>query len=190
MKSFLKRQWPLIGLGALLVIVSFYLIKSSKESVQETIAKEVSSEEGLKLKDVHYTQDDPEKGLKWVVDAKEVKFSGDKSFVSFYDFRLKVEPKGRPSFELQGKRGNYSRDTGQLDLWGDLKGLSGDGYQLVTDGVHIDEKKGQMTTDKPVKISGPFFSVTGKGLFVDLEDRIMRVLSDVTTTVDEETLIK
>ena len=76
------------------------------------LLKNLMSGEGLQLKDVHYTQDNPDKKIKWVVDAREVRFSGDRKNVEFFDFKLKVEPENRPRFTLNGKKGNYSKDTG------------------------------------------------------------------------------
>jgi len=189
MKTLLKKHWPLIGLGALLVLVSFYLIRSGKEIVRGPMVRNIISGEGLSLKDIHYTQDDPDRGFKWVLDAKEVKFSEDRSNITFIEFRLKVEPENRPSFKLKGKRGDYSRDSGEINLWGELEGLSENGYRITTEYMLINEKKGQLRTDKPVKISGPFFTVTGRGLFVDMEKEKLKIFSDVTTIIDKESML-
>ena len=110
MKILLKRHWPLLGLGALLLIVGFYLAKSGKELVKTTaLLKDMVSGEGLKLKDIHYRQDDPEDKVKWVLDAQEVQLSEDKKIVRFYDFDLKVETEGRPGLKVSGKRGIFTR---------------------------------------------------------------------------------
>jgi LPS export ABC transporter protein LptC len=189
MKEIFKRHWPLLGLAFLVALVVFYLTKSAEEIVQEPVAKGIMSGEGLQLKDIHYTHDDPYERLKWVMDAKEVKFSEDRSLIIFHDFQLKLAPEKRKGFNLKGKKGEYSRDSGELKLWGDLKGVSEDGYRINTEYVLINEKSGQVRTDKPVKIFGPFFSIEGKGLFVDLEKDRFKVLSDVTTIVEKEPLI-
>jgi LPS export ABC transporter protein LptC len=189
MKSSLKRQWPLIGLGLVVALVAFYLIRSGKEYTQRSFLWEAVSGDGAKLKDIHYTQDDPDKGLKWVLDAREVRFSEDKRSMLFHDFHLKVEPENRPYFELNGKRGDYSRDSGEINLWGNLEGFSGNGYRIVTEHLLFNEKRGHVSTEKPVKIFGPFFSVAGQGLFVDLEKERLQILSDVTTILDQGSLI-
>ena len=188
MRSFLKRQWPLVGIGVLLALVAFYLIKSGKGFIQGPILKEIMSGEGLRLKDIHFTQDDPDEGTKWVLDAGEVRFSGDKNSLLFHDFRLRLEPENGSWFKLKGKSGDYSRDSGEINLRGDLEGFSGDGYRIVTEHILINEKTGLMTTDKQVKIFGPFFSVEGRGLFVDLEKERLKILSDVVTIIDKESL--
>ncbi|MFZ0451295.1 MAG: LPS export ABC transporter periplasmic protein LptC [Desulfatiglandaceae bacterium] len=184
MQPFFKRHWPLIGLGILLALVAAYLIRSGKDIFRNTTLEKVISGEGIKLKDIHYTQDDPEKGMKWVLDAGEVKFSGDRQFISFHDFKLKVSPARRPSFVVTGNDGDYSRATGELNLRGDLKGTSEDGYRVVTESVRFDEKKGILTNDKPVQIWGPFFSIKGEGIFVDLRRKSFKVLSRVTTVIN------
>ena len=189
MKSFLKRQWPLIGLGLVVTSVAFYLIRSGGESTPRSFLWEVMSGDGLKLKDIQYTQEDPDKGLKWVLDASEVKFTEDNKSILFHDFHLKVEPENRPYFELKGNKGDYSRDSGEINLWGNLEGFSGNGYKIITEHLLINEKRAHVSTEKPVKIFGPFFSVAGQGLFFDLEKENLRILSDVTTILEQRSLI-
>ena len=58
MKNLIKRQWPLIGLGVLLVIVAFYLIRGGKELITGPAIKDFVSGDGLKLKDIRYTHND------------------------------------------------------------------------------------------------------------------------------------
>lgn len=178
-----------MGLGVLLVLVCFYLIRSGNEIIKKPIFKELTSGAGVKLKDIHYTHDDPDEGMKWVLDAGEVRSSRNGSRMSFHDFRLRLEPTDRPWFKLKGKRGRYSKDSGEITLSGDVDGHSGNGYRIVTEHILINEKKRHLMTDKAVKIFGPFFSVAGKGLFVDIENEKLKILSDVTTVVHEESLI-
>ena len=186
MKILLKRHWPLLGLGALLLIVGLYLAKSGKELVKTTsLLKDMVSGEGLKLKDIHYRQDDPEDKVKWVLDAEEVQLSEDEKIVRFYDFDLKVETEGRPGLKVSGKRGNFFKDSKKLELWGDLKGFYGNDYEIFTEYLLVSNNLERLNTDKPVRISGPFFTVEGRGLFADLANNTIKILSDVTTTLKE-----
>jgi LPS export ABC transporter protein LptC len=91
--------------------------------------------------------------------------------------------------KLRGKKGDYSRDSGEIKLRGDLEGFSGTGYRIRTDDILINEKSGHVSTDKPVKIFGTTFSITGNGLFMDLKKKRFRILSDVVTIIEKGSLI-
>lgn len=170
-------------------VVAFHLLKSSEKVVQEAFFEEIMAGEGLKLKDIHYIQDDRGEALKWVLDAREVRFSGDKRSIFFHDFSLRVEPENRPFFKLKGETGNYSRDSGEINLLGNLEGFFGKEFRILTEHMLINEKSKNLSTDRRVKIFGSFFSVEGRGLFVDLEKESLKVLSDVTTMVAGESLL-
>jgi len=187
MKSFVKRHWPLVGVLVLLLVVVFYFAKAGKDFIKTTaFLKDVISGKGVNLKDIHYRQDDPDKKIKWVLDAKEVRFSEDRKTIRFFDFFLEVEAEGRPGFSLRGERGIYFKDIGKIELKGELDGSYGTEYRFLTDYVVVNEKKGTVNNEEPVEIFGPFFTVKGKGIFVDLSENRIKILSNVVTTINRD----
>jgi LPS export ABC transporter protein LptC len=189
MAKFFKKHWPLAGIGVLLAMVGFYLIQSQKEAIQKFVPIEIDSEEGLKLKNIHYTQDDPDERVKWVLDATEVTFSRDKRFIHFKDFQLKLEPENRPALELKGLKGVYDKQLETMTLNGNLRGRTDNGYTIITESAVYRQKQGDLENDDPVKITGPFFSVEGRGLYVNVEKEILVIRSNVTTSIDDDALI-
>ena len=173
-------------MAALVGMVSYYLIRSGDSGLREPGMDGIEAGEGLKMKDIHYTHDDTKEGMKWVLDAKEVSFSGDQNAMEFRDFKLRVEPESEQWVEMKGRRGKYARDSGEIELWGELEGISQSGYRFTTERMHINEKKRQARTDEVVEITGPLFSVKGRGLFADMNEERVEILSDVTSTLKQE----
>ena len=171
----------------MLLVVGFYFAKAGKDFIKTTaFLKDVISGKGVELKDIHYRQDDPDEKIKWVLDAKEVRFSEDKKTIRFFDFYLEVDAEGRPGFSLRGEKGTYFKDIGKIELRGKLDGSYGTEYRFLTEYVVINEKKGTVNNEEPVEIFGPFFTVKGKGLFADLSEKKIKILSDAVTTIDRE----
>lgn len=186
MKKFLRKHWPLLAMASLLVVVTLYLFQGRKGPAQKTVAQDKESEEGIRLKDIHYVQDHPGQEVKWVLDASEAKLSKDQQFVTFLDFVVTLEPANRPRVTLQGKQGEFDKRTGRLLLQGDLIGETEDGYRFTTEQAVYHHKEGYLETDKAVKVSGAFFSVEGKGLLLDVRKETVQVLSNVTTLIHGE----
>ena len=189
MTRLFKKHWPLLGIGLLLLVVALYMMGAQKVLMKEAILPDIMGEEGLKLKNISYAQNDPNQGMSWTLDAKEVKISKDKTFISFKDFLLKLKPQDRPWVELKGKRGDYDTNTGEINLHGDLEAHTDNGYRIITDHVLYKEKEGYLKTEEPVKIFGPFFSVAGRGLYFNPEKETLRIYSNVTTRITKDSLI-
>ena len=191
MKRLIAKIWPLLGIVILAAVVFFYLQKSQmeKERIRQPIVTEADLEGGITLSDIHYTQDDPDQGMQWVLDAEKVRFSPDRTYFSFESFHLKLFPEDRPSLELEGDRGDFNKATGEIRLTGNLQGHSVNGYRIFADHLLYDHEKGILTTDEPVRITGPFFAVSGRGLYFNVQEEYLRMTSGVTTHLNRKILI-
>ncbi|HDR14464.1 MAG TPA: LPS export ABC transporter periplasmic protein LptC [Desulfobacteraceae bacterium] len=184
MRAFFRRHWPLIGVAVVIVVAGFFFLHSLTGDGKLALLSGFVPGEGFKLNRIHYTNEDPEKGLRWVLDAGEVTFSEDKNYMVFKDFYLVVEPEGRPAITVKGSRGEYERPAGMITLTGDVKAETDEGYSILSDRLIVDEAKRTVSTDLPVTMSGPFFLVDGTGLFIDLHRETLDVHSLVTTKIN------
>ena len=143
---------------------------------------------GMKLEDIHYTHEGSKDGIRWILDAEEVKISKNREQFEFTTFRLKLEPPGKAALHLEGKSGHYDKAAGRLTLSGDLRGRTEDGYTFVTERVVFYQAEGHLTTEDPVQITGPFLSVEGRGLDYHVATETLEIGSAVTTLTNREML--
>jgi len=183
MNKFLRKHWPLVAMAFLLAAMTVYLFQARMQPVEQKAAQDKESEEGIRLKDIHYVQDDPAHKVKWELDASEAKLSKDQQFVTFANFHVTLKPENKPVVTVQGKQGEFDKRTGLLVLQGDLAGETEDGYRFTTEQAVYHHKEGYLETDKAVKISGAFFTIEGKGLLLDLGKEKLQILSNATTLI-------
>jgi LPS export ABC transporter protein LptC len=181
----LKKHWPLIGIGLLGVLVGLQLFRAPKSGMEGSTGSDAALEKGLKLEDIHYSQDNPDDRIKWFLDAEEARLSDDRQVISFRKFKLRLEPVNRPRMELEGQRGSFHRGSGEIRLRGGLRGSTEDGYRIVTESAVYNQKKGLLETDDPVRLSGPYFSLEGRGLRLNIEKETLLISSDVTTLIEK-----
>ena len=188
MKKLLKKYWPVFGLVFILLIAAYYLINSRSGDIKDSLVSQLIPAEGIKLENIHYIQHNPEEGMKWTLDAQAVTFSEDREHISFKDFHLRLEPENRAPVELLGQGGKYSKSLDEIQLWGKVRGVFEDGYQVDTERLLYQQREGTLKSDDYIQIDGPFFSVTGKGLRLDLKRKTLLVQSDVKTVIKRKTL--
>jgi len=187
MAPFLKKHWPLAGIALLILVAALYIFSTPESGNKGLGLTDMVLEKGVELtENITFTQNDPSKGVKWVLDAKGVKSSDNQAVYSGIDFRIKLELEDGAQIELQGEKVDYDRNSGQITLRGNVSGETDDGYRLVTDHLLYREETGSLETDAPVKIYGPFFSVSGQGLDFNPEEEVLRILSDVTTHIGQD----
>ena len=183
---------PLIGVFLLLSVVGYFLIKTEREDIGEIILDEIVPIEGISAKNVKVALPVPDKDTTWRLEADKV-FTNEKEkedeIVRFEGFRIKFEPEKSFTFELEGKSGEINRANNEIDLSGEVKGKTSNGYKLFAKNIVVQVKKNCLKSDDAVTFVGPFFKITGKGLFIDLEKKKLKILKNVNSTFDKESLI-
>lgn len=184
MKKLIKYYWPVVGLIFMILIIGYYIITSHKKVVKKANPLDhILSQYALQLQDVHYVQDSPDKDIKWELNAKKVRFSKDRSIIVFSNFHLIVHSRGKKDFDLKGKQGKYKKDESMLYLKGNLRATYSKAYKVYIDSMVFNEKTGEGRSEDPVKIKGPFFSIDGIGMYLDIKKKKIRVLSDVNSII-------
>ena len=138
------------------------------------------------MRNIHYAQNDPDEGVRWILDAEEGSMSKDMRYISLKNFQFSLEPESGVAIKIRGKSGDYDNRSNTIHLRGDLHGSTEDGYEIITQHIMLNQKEAYLKTDEPVQIIGPFFSVKGKGLFLDMNLKVLRILSEVTMVIDGE----
>jgi len=189
MKTTLKKLLPLIGIGGLILFAGIHVFLDQRKTSSLSASSDDAVPEGIRLKDIQYSHADPKSKTTWLMDAAEVTISMDRRYMSFRNFLLKVHPQDRPRLELTGQRGDYDTETGEMILRGDIRGKTENGYTFETEYAVYNQKRGDLETHEPVLITGPFFSIQGRGLSLDVNREVLRIHSEVTTRIKDRTWV-
>lgn len=175
-------MWPIAGIVILLLIVAAFIIKGPRLAKVSTTASTMVPGESLKMSEVKYdqVQDD---GQGWELIAKEAHFFDTSQVVALKDVVLKLDSTKDNSYTIRGNEGDYCRKSEEIILKGNVVGRSASGYQLETTQLTYKEKEESVVTDKPVRLTGPFFKVKGDGLHIDLKRSRFMVRRNVFTTI-------
>jgi LPS export ABC transporter protein LptC len=97
------------------------------------------------------------------------------------DVKVTYYSKDGRLFIVSGREGRFHQDSRNMELVGDVMLTSSDGYRLRTQSVSYDHSRKQVTTPDPVEIEGDQIRLLGKGMMVDMEGKIFKVLNEVKT---------
>jgi LPS export ABC transporter protein LptC len=134
----------------------------------------------MRLEKIRFVED--KHGQKtWELEAKLIQQYQDQNAVLLEDVKATFYMKDGRSFILTGKKAKVYQDSKNMELAGDVLLTSSDGYQLKTHSVSYDHLKKRVTTSDPVEIEGKEIELVGKGMLVDMEAKILKVLHQVKT---------
>lgn len=185
-----KKSLPLIGILILLSVVGLFLIKTETDKSEKVAPDREIPKADISSENFKVTETDPDKGTKLTMEADEGNYSTEKGEEAgrFKGFRLKYQIKDTPAFELEGESGEFDRTKNEINLSGGLKGKTSEGYLIYTERITIQQNENCIKSDEAVTVEGPFFRITGKGLFVDLEKKTLEILEEVNSVFDTEAL--
>ncbi len=185
MKKNSQKYLPLLGIALIISVIGFFLFKAGNEEFNDSVITELIPEQGLK--DIRFLNDSDD-GTKWEIKADDVRQSEDGTQVQFNRFKLRLESSNKLSIEMEGDRADYNRSDEEIVFTGGLKGSTAKGYLIDTEKLVYKLKKDCLESNEEVRVTGPFFVVTGRGLHVDLEKESLKILSNVNALIEKDLL--
>jgi LPS export ABC transporter protein LptC len=180
-----KKYLPIAGIVILFLILGYFLVKSpGGKGINKTTINELPLDAGLTGKTLHIVEEHPEEGYRFILDADQAISSLNEERVTLDGVGLKFERKNGLTMEIKGVRGDFNKSLNEISLKGDVQGRSSDGYSISTDHIVYNQKEGVLKTDEPVKMKGPFFSVSGRGLLFYPGKETLKIISNVTTMLE------
>ncbi len=117
----------------------------------------------------------------WELDAKAIQQFQDQNIILLEDVKVTFYTKDGRSFVLSGNRGKVYQDSKNMELVGDVLLTSSDGYRLKTHSISYEHDGKKVRTPDPVEIEGREIQLSGRGMWVDMEGRTMKILSQAKT---------
>jgi len=158
-------------LSALLVGVLFLLMRDSREMPGGLQMQGGSFVEGVKI--VHSQNGT----LNWVLTAERADFLDDGERAALRDVSLQLQKDG---LMLHTDSGIYNLSSKSFTA-NDVVQARGRDYTITADSIDYEVSSGQVRTDGHIKVQGKGFSVEGKGMRADEQQKV-RILDDVTAT--------
>lgn len=165
-----------------LVLVSLWMnLKERKASEELSEVPKVSTDGAdTHLEKVHFVED--KHGQKtWELEATSVQQYEGQNMLVLKDVKVTFFSKDGRYFVLTGKQGKVYQDSKNVEIAGDVILTSSDGYSLKTQSIAYDHKERKARTSDLVEIEGEQLHLVGRGMLVDMEAKIFRVLSQVKT---------
>jgi len=115
----------------------------------------------------------------WSISADHALIYEDADRVEMIDLRVDFfNEDGEVRSTLTANEGILARRTSDMEVLGDVVVYAADGTVLTTERLTWDERKGQVETDRPVRVTKGEDVMTGVGLEADPDLKNIRVKSD------------
>ena len=115
----------------------------------------------------------------WSISAEHALIYEDADRVEMIDLRVDFfDEAGEVRSTLTANEGVLARRTSDMEVLGDVVVYAADGTVLTTEKLTWDERKGQVETDRPVRVTKGRDVMTGVGLEADPDLKNIRVKSD------------
>ncbi len=169
----------LIG-GIVLVSLRANLRAIKASEAGKKIPKVSTGGADMQLEKIRFVED--KQGQKtWELEAESVHQYQGQNMMVLENVKVTFYAKEGRIIYLTGKQGKVYQDSKDVDVSGDVKLTTSDGYQLKTHSASYRHSEKIVSTDDPVEIDGEQIRLTGTGMWVDVEAKTFKILSQVKT---------
>jgi len=169
----------IVSIGVLVLISLWLNLRGKKASEEGEVPPKISTDGAdARLEKIRFVED--KHGQKtWELEAKLIQQYQGQNILLLEEVKVTFFAKEGQSFFLSGNQGKVYQDSKNMELVGDVVFTSSDGYSLKTHSITYDHKKRKVRTSDPVEIEGEQIRLDGRGMLVDMEAKIFKVLGHV-----------
>ena len=147
-----------LGLTMVLVIGVW---KGRTQKELQAVQTTAKSDAEMRLSDMEYTELQEGKHL-WTIRAAEAKYfqEGQKTLLSSVHITFFLE--SGEEIQLESQEGALYTGTKNIELWGAVHAFLPRGYQMATERALYDHQKKTISSETPVRLTGPDVQLEGK----------------------------
>jgi LPS export ABC transporter protein LptC len=181
------RRFRIAILAAILVIGGVVLgslwmnLRERKVAEREKEAQEIAREDAKMRLDKIQLVEDKHGRRTWELEARSVEQQEEIDVMMLEDVKVTYYTSDGKTFVVTGKKGRFHQNSRNMELTGDVVLQMSDGYRLKTESVAYDHAQKKVTSPDPVEIEGDQFRLEGRGMLVDMERKIFKILGQVKT---------
>lgn len=140
------------------------------------------TKQGISLKEIQLSEDDPHKSFRWTLHAKEVNVNKENTILEFKDYLLQLVSEKHGQLDLRGPKGNYLRDQRLFRLTGEISLESLEGYMVKGKDVVFEEGKGLISSEQGITLLGKDISLYANRFLFDLDTGHLKMERQVKAT--------
>jgi LPS export ABC transporter protein LptC len=144
----------------------------------------VTSDGSVKLEEVHYSGSKDGR-VSWELDAASASLRTGEELILLEGVKLKLFSKSGTVHTLTSRGGAYNGDTGLIDVTGDVRVETNDGFSLKTEFLKYRSDKNLISSDKLVEIAASGMRVSGTGMEMEVESGSFKMLKGVRTYLSD-----
>jgi LPS export ABC transporter protein LptC len=166
-------------IGGIVLIILWSNLQDKNASERREVPPEIlTGGADAHLEKIRFVED--RQGQKtWELEAKSIQQYQDQNVIFLEEVKVTFFAKEGRSFVVSGKQGKINQNSKDMELSGDVVLVSSDGYRLETHSVSYHHSEKRISTSDPVVIEGGKIRVEGRGMLVDMESKILKVLNKV-----------
>jgi len=171
----------IVLIGGIVLVSLWVNLREKKGSEEGEVPSKISTDGAdARLEKIQFVED--KHGQKtWELEAKLIQQYQGQNIILLEAVKVTFFMKEGRSFIVSGTHGKVYQDSKNMELVGDVVMTSSDGYRLKTHSIFYHHLERKVTTSDPVEIEGEQIRLVGKGMLVNMEAKIFKVLQQVKT---------
>ena len=186
----MKQLRLILGIASIVIVVGIVAILIFRDRGTESTKTEESpttdaGTASIEAENIKYTESKDGKVI-WEIEAGKAQFYKEEERTEFDKIKVTFFYQDEYQLKLAGNKGTLNNDTKNIVIKDDVSLEFADKYSLETDTLNYTTKTDEITTDDPIKVTGPDINFTGKGLNFNLSKEELFVNSDVVANLEKE----